>query len=57
MVNKRHGLSRKRMWLAWGIMTLAVASGAAQDSSPPQAELSHDLSVTVGEFLRSGSHL
>ena len=45
------------MWLAWGIMTLAVASGAAQDSSPPQAEPSHDSSVTVRDSLRSGSHL
>ena len=35
------------MWLAWGIMVLGVASGAAQDSSPAQAELSHDSSVTV----------
>lgn len=41
------------MWLAWGIITLAVASGAAQDSSPAQAELSHDSSVTVRHSIHA----
>ncbi|KAI0272118.1 hypothetical protein BGY98DRAFT_1002630 [Russula aff. rugulosa BPL654] len=48
------------MWLAWGIIALGVASGAAQVSSPAQAELSHDSSVTsslsVLGSLPSGSH-
>lgn len=57
MVGKRHVTSRKRMWLAWGIIALGVASGAAQDSSPAQAELSHDSSVTVRHSLHSGTHL
>jgi hypothetical protein len=57
MVRKRHVPSRKRMWLAWGIIALGVASGAAQDSSPAQAELSHDSSVTVRHSLHSGTHL
>lgn len=60
MVRKRHVPSRKRMWLACGIIALGVASGAAQDSSPAQAELSHDSSVTsslsVLGSLPSGSH-
>jgi hypothetical protein len=54
MVRKRHVTSRKRMWLAWGIIALGVASGAAQDSSPAQAELSHDSTVTVRHSLHSG---
>jgi hypothetical protein len=45
------------MWLAWGIIALGVASGAAQDSSPAQAELSHDSTVTVRHSLHSGTHL
>jgi hypothetical protein len=57
MVRKRHVTLRKRMWLAWGIIALGVASGAAQDSSPAQAELSHDSSVTVRHSLHSGTHL
>lgn len=43
------------MWLAWSIIALGVASGAAQDSSPVQAELSHESSVTVRHSLQSGS--
>jgi hypothetical protein len=57
MIRKRHVPSRKRMWLAWGIMALGVASGAAQDLSPAQAELSHDSSVTVRHSLHFGTHL
>jgi hypothetical protein len=57
MVRKRHVPSRKRMWLAWGIVALGVASCAAQDSSPAQAEPSHDSSVTVRRSLLSGMHL
>jgi len=57
MVRKQHVPSRKRMWLAWGIIALGVASGAAQDSSPAQAELSYDSSVTVRHSLHSGTHL
>src|SRR5713226_53852 len=57
MVRKRHVSSRKRMWLACGIIALGVASSAAQDSSPVQTELSHDSSVTVRHSLHSGVHL
>lgn len=57
MVRKRHVPSRKRMWLAWGIMALGVASCAAQDSPLAQAEPSHDSSVTVRHSLLSGMHL
>ena len=46
MVSKRHARSRKRMWLAWGVIALVTASGVAQESPPP-AELSHDSSITV----------
>jgi hypothetical protein len=38
-------------------MALGVASGAAQDLSPAQAELSHDSSVTVRHSLHFGTHL
>ncbi|KAI0002186.1 HCP-like protein [Russula compacta] len=59
MVSKRHVPSRKRMWLAWGIIALGVASGSAQDSSP-QAELSHGSSMTTSLTvlgpLPSGPH-
>jgi hypothetical protein len=55
MVSKRHVPSRKRMWLAWGIIALGVASGAAQDSSTAQVE-PHDSTVTVRHSLQSGTH-
>ncbi|KAI9508559.1 hypothetical protein F5148DRAFT_1195612 [Russula earlei] len=47
MDSKRHVPSRKRMWLAWGVIALAAASGAAQDLSPAHAQPSHDSSVTA----------
>jgi hypothetical protein len=54
MVSKRHVPSTKRVWLAWAIIALCVASGGAQDSSPAQVD---DSSVTVRHSLLSGMHL
>jgi hypothetical protein len=52
MVSKRHVSSSKRMWFAWAVIALGVASTAAQDSSTAQVELPHDTSITVRHSLR-----